>query len=106
MRAWSSVLTASKKARTSSSLRCAAAVAWKPSRLVTAAAVLMSRTLGLVGFGVQDLCSARALALGYRSRAAPAPLLPGRRRGAPFRPGRRAPVHLPAVAEQPDPEAR
>jgi hypothetical protein len=33
-------------------------------------------------------------------------LLPGRRGGAPLRPRRRAPLHLPAVAEQPDPEAR
>ena len=48
----------------------------------------------------------RTIDSGYGSRSAPAPLLPGRRSRTPFRPGSRAPLHLPAIAEQPDPQAR
>ena len=52
---------------------------------------------------VQDLWPARSIVLRYRSRAASSSLFPRRRGGTPLRPGRRAPLHLPAVAEQSDP---
>src|SRR4029079_12445355 len=117
MRACSPALTASKNARISSSERWAVGVLWNPSRLVTAVllvAMTVSSFRNVVWLPskaeeagpVQDLYPARAIACLDRPRAASAALLLGRRRGTSLRPSRRAPLHLPAVAEQPDPQAR